>query len=208
MPPRRYELSDFEWSIIAPLRPNKPRGVARADDRKVLNGIYLAAADRVALGGHSRAVWPLDDLLQPFRPLAGAGHVGSSFRGSIGGVPRRSADDRQHLDLVHQHGANAKKGFREKRGDRLSGRRWDRMHRALAGGLTTKIRALVDTNGLPITLKITEGQAHDASARGTCSPASPKALSCLPTAPTTATNSADQPPAEARGRTSSRCPTG
>ncbi len=33
---RRYELSDFEWSIIAPLLPNKPRGVPRADDRKVL----------------------------------------------------------------------------------------------------------------------------------------------------------------------------
>jgi transposase len=40
MNPRRYELSDFEWSIIQPLLPNKPRGVPRADDRKVLNGIY------------------------------------------------------------------------------------------------------------------------------------------------------------------------
>jgi transposase len=29
------------------------------------------------------------------------------------------------------------------------------------GGLTTKIHALVDANGLPILLKITEGQAHD-----------------------------------------------
>ena len=29
------------------------------------------------------------------------------------------------------------------------------------GGLTTKIHALVDANGLPIILKITEGQAHD-----------------------------------------------
>jgi transposase len=40
MNPRRYELSDFEWSVIQPLLPNKPRGVPRADDRKVLNGIY------------------------------------------------------------------------------------------------------------------------------------------------------------------------
>ena len=40
MSARRYELTDFEWSIIAPLLPNEPRGVARADDRKVLNGIY------------------------------------------------------------------------------------------------------------------------------------------------------------------------
>jgi transposase len=29
------------------------------------------------------------------------------------------------------------------------------------GGLTTKIHALVDANGLPILLKLTEGQAHD-----------------------------------------------
>lgn len=29
------------------------------------------------------------------------------------------------------------------------------------GGLTTKIHALVDADGLPIVLKLTEGQAHD-----------------------------------------------
>ena len=29
------------------------------------------------------------------------------------------------------------------------------------GGLTTLIHALVDANGLPIALKLTEGQAHD-----------------------------------------------
>ena len=32
------------------------------------------------------------------------------------------------------------------------------------GGLTTKIHALVDADGLPIALKLTEGQAHDGSA--------------------------------------------
>jgi len=35
-----YELTDFEWGIIAPLLPNKPRGVPRVDDRRVLNGIF------------------------------------------------------------------------------------------------------------------------------------------------------------------------
>ena len=29
------------------------------------------------------------------------------------------------------------------------------------GGLTTKIHAMVDANGLPITLKLTPGEAHD-----------------------------------------------
>ena len=27
-----YELTDFEWGVIAPLLPNKPRGVPRVDD--------------------------------------------------------------------------------------------------------------------------------------------------------------------------------
>jgi transposase len=31
----RYDLTDFEWRVIKPL-PNKPRGVPRVDDRRVL----------------------------------------------------------------------------------------------------------------------------------------------------------------------------
>lgn len=36
----RYELSDSEWSVIDAMLPNKPRGVPRVDDRRVLNGIF------------------------------------------------------------------------------------------------------------------------------------------------------------------------
>ena len=36
---RRFDLTDFEWSIIQPLLPDKPRGVPRVDDRRVINGI-------------------------------------------------------------------------------------------------------------------------------------------------------------------------
>ena len=36
---RRYELTDKEWLVIALLLPNKPRGVPRVDDQRVLNGI-------------------------------------------------------------------------------------------------------------------------------------------------------------------------
>src|SRR5205814_6813745 len=35
----RYELTDYEWGVIKPMLPNKPRGVPRVDDRRVLNGI-------------------------------------------------------------------------------------------------------------------------------------------------------------------------
>ena len=36
----RYDLTDFEWRVIEPLLPNKPRGVPRVDDRRVLKGIF------------------------------------------------------------------------------------------------------------------------------------------------------------------------
>lgn len=35
----RYDLTDFEWRVIKPLLPKKPRGVPRVDDRRVLNAI-------------------------------------------------------------------------------------------------------------------------------------------------------------------------
>jgi transposase len=35
----RYELTDREWFAIRPMLPNKPRGVPRVNDRRVLNGI-------------------------------------------------------------------------------------------------------------------------------------------------------------------------
>ncbi len=38
----RYELSDYEWDVINPMLPNKPRGTPRLDDRRLLNGIFWA----------------------------------------------------------------------------------------------------------------------------------------------------------------------
>ena len=36
----RFDLSDEEWAVIAPLLPKKWRGPARKDGRNVLNGIF------------------------------------------------------------------------------------------------------------------------------------------------------------------------
>jgi transposase len=35
----RYELNQYERAAIKPMLSNKPRGVPRVDDRRVLNGI-------------------------------------------------------------------------------------------------------------------------------------------------------------------------
>ena len=34
----RSDMSDFEWNFVTALLPNKPRGVNRVDDRRVING--------------------------------------------------------------------------------------------------------------------------------------------------------------------------
>ena len=35
----RYDLTNFEWGVIAPLLPQKSLGVPRVDDRRVLSAI-------------------------------------------------------------------------------------------------------------------------------------------------------------------------
>jgi len=38
----RYDLTDFEWSVIEPVLPKGRPGPRRKDDRRVLNGIFWA----------------------------------------------------------------------------------------------------------------------------------------------------------------------
>jgi len=58
------------------------------------------------------------------------------------------------------------------------------------GGLTTKIHALVDANGLPVALKLTEGQAHDGRSAADMLQGLGAGQILIATAPTTATFSA------------------
>jgi transposase len=87
-------------------------------------------------------LWPLHHLLQSLRPLA------------PGGDALAAAHDPavQMIDTsivrVHQHGACIKRNQRQ-----LMGRS--------RGGLTSKIHAVVDANGLPVRLALTRGEAHD-----------------------------------------------
>src|SRR5229473_702040 len=48
----RYELSDYEWTAIKPMLPNKPRGVRRVNDRRV------RASIRIWLRAHQSTPWP------------------------------------------------------------------------------------------------------------------------------------------------------
>lgn len=83
---RRYELTDFEWSIIEPLLPNKPRGVPRVDDRRVLNGIYWRLRTGSPWADIPERYGPLYDLLQSVCPLGAPGSVGSDIRRGVSGL--------------------------------------------------------------------------------------------------------------------------
>jgi transposase len=55
----RYELTDYEWTAIEPFLSNKPRGVPRVNDRRVLNGIFWVL--------RSGAPWrDLPDIFGPY----------------------------------------------------------------------------------------------------------------------------------------------
>ena len=66
----RYDLTDFEWRVIEPLLPNKPRGVPRVDDRRVLNGIFWVLRSGAPWRDLPERYGPRTDLLQPLRPMA------------------------------------------------------------------------------------------------------------------------------------------
>jgi transposase len=71
----RYDLTDFEWRVIEPLLPNKPRGVPRVDDRRVLNGIFWVLRSGAAWRDLPGALWPAH-LLQPLRAMAKGWRLG------------------------------------------------------------------------------------------------------------------------------------
>lgn len=47
----RFVLTDFEWLVIQPLLPNKPRRVPRVDNCRVLNGIFWRLRTGAVNGG-------------------------------------------------------------------------------------------------------------------------------------------------------------
>jgi transposase len=144
----RYELTDFEWAAIRSFLPNKPRGIPRVDDRRVLNGIFwvlrsgapwrdLPAYNGPRAACYNRFVrWRQAGVWDRIMDALAAGHDAAV----------------QMIDTsvvrVHRHGTCTA----------------NNNHQAIGrsrGGLTSKIHAMVDTNGLPVHLVLTPGEAHD-----------------------------------------------
>src|SRR3982074_3135531 len=80
----RFDLTDFEWSVIQPLLPNKPRGVARVEDGPGRPGVTFRSA--------------ANHLREPLQQVAQGGRLGSAFGGGVKGLRWRHPDDRLILD--------------------------------------------------------------------------------------------------------------
>ena len=108
----RFDLSDGEWRIIFPLLPNKPRGVPRTDDRRVLNGIFHTLRAGSPWRDLPERYGPYTTVYNRYNRWAKAGVWLHIFE-----VLAKQAPDSLHLidsSIVraHQHAAGGKKGAR------------------------------------------------------------------------------------------------
>jgi transposase len=144
----RYELSDEEWTAIKPMLPNKPRGVPRVNDRRVLNGIFWVLRSGAPWRDLPNNFGPYTTCYNRFVRWRRAG-VWAKIMSALAGAHDVAV---QMIDTsivrVHQHGSCITRNRRQSMG-------------RSRGGLTSKIHALVDANGLPVRLAVTPGEAHD-----------------------------------------------
>jgi transposase len=75
----RYELTDREWAAIRPMLPNKPRGVPRVNDRRILNGIFWVLRSGAPWRDLPDSFGAVHHLLQSLCPLATSGRLGADY---------------------------------------------------------------------------------------------------------------------------------
>jgi transposase len=108
----RYDLSEAEWRLIEPLLPDKPRGVARVDDRRVINGIFYVLRTGSPWRDLPERYGPYTTVYNRYNRWAKAGVWLRMFEA----LAARSPQSMQLIDSsiirAHQHAAGAKRGVR------------------------------------------------------------------------------------------------
>ena len=110
LPMSRYDMTDFEWSVIQPLLPNKPRGVPRVDDRRVLNGIFWVLRSGAPWADLPERYGPRTTVYNRFNRWRKAG----VWDGIMDAITKAYDGKVQMIDTssvrVHQQAGAAKKG--------------------------------------------------------------------------------------------------
>jgi transposase len=108
----RYDLGETEWRLIESLLPNKPRGVARVDDRRVVNGIFYVLRTGSPWRDLPERYGPYTTIYNRYNRWAKAGVWLKIFET----LAARSPQSMQLIDSsiirAHQHTAGGKKGAR------------------------------------------------------------------------------------------------
>jgi len=108
----RFDLSDAEWRIIAPLLPNKPRGVPRVDDRRVINGIFYILRTGSPWRDLPERYGPYTTVYNRFNRWAKAGIWLKVFEALVEHSPASLHLIDSSIVRAHQHAAGGKKGAR------------------------------------------------------------------------------------------------
>ena len=153
----RYELTDYEWAAIRPMLPNKARGVRRVDDRRVLNGICWVLRSGAPWRDLPDCYGPCTTCYNRFVRWRRAGVWGRIMDALAAAHDAAVQMIDRSIVRVHQHAACIARN----RGQSMGRSR---------GGLTSKIHAVVDTNGLPVLVlkllsRLRSGNSLDNSGR-------------------------------------------
>ena len=108
----RFDLTDEEWVLITPLLPNKPRGVARVDDRRVLNGIFYVLRTGCPWRDLPDRYGPYTTVYNRFNRWAKAGVWLQVFEAFAARSPQSLQLIDSSIVRAHQHAAGGKKGAR------------------------------------------------------------------------------------------------
>lgn len=108
----RFDLSDTEWMLLAPLLPNKPRGVPRVDDRRVLNGIFYILRTGAPWRDLPERYGPYTTVYNRYNRWAKAGVWLRVFETLADKAPDALHLIDSSIVRAHQHAAGGKKGAR------------------------------------------------------------------------------------------------
>jgi transposase len=108
----RFDLSDAEWALIAPLLPSDVRGVARVDDRRVLDGIFYILRTGAPWRDLPARYGPHTTVYNRFNRWAKKGIWIRVFEALTEHMPDAMVHIDSSIIRAHQHAAGAKKGGR------------------------------------------------------------------------------------------------
>ena len=108
----RYDLSEAEWRIVEPLLPPAGRGRERADDRKVVNGIFYVLRTGSPWRDLPERYGPYTTVYNRFNRWAKKGVWLSMFEALSARSPQSLHLIDSSIVRAHQHAAGGKKGVR------------------------------------------------------------------------------------------------